>query len=266
MNEWVFLLVVNEVFFWAYETIRDKIFLPTWQKSSHFRTTWHKLSNHIKNISDLSLQQCTKLGKSTKVHVEVCAIRRGPQACWRSWQILFLYFFQQNGQNFLRIILYPLCPRYLRENRRRSDEKDWERARSRQSVRWGTLQWERWTQQRIRPRSFPRKSKEIFRPVDSRGIQREAWVRWNLSWLMHWSLTVVLFWRQAFEADSGFGFCPYKVHLKMQCFSLIMSIYSYQYSKCFFHTLQLKTVFESCKGIYDRGDDCLNRTYVRRTR
>lgn len=266
MNEWVFLLVVNEVFFWAYETMRDKIFLPTWQKSSHFRTTWHKLSNHIKNISDLSLQQCTKLGKSTKVHVEVCALRRGPQACWRSWQILFLYFFQQNGQNFLRIILFPLCPRYLRENRRRSDEKDWERARSRQSVRWGTLQWERWTQQRIRPRSFPRKSKEIFRPVDSRGIQREAWVRWNLSWLIHWSLTVVLFWRQAFEADSGFGFCPYKVRLKMQCFSLIMSIYSYQYSKCFFHTLQLKTVFESCKGIYDRGDDCLNRTYVRRTR
>lgn len=53
------------------------------------------------------------------------------------------------------------------------------------------------------------------------------------------------------KANSGFGFCPHKVHLKMQCFSLIMSIYSYQYSKCFFHALQLKTVFESCEGIYD---------------
>ena len=215
------------------------------------RTTWHKLSNHIftsvtKTSRPYHYNNAQTWGNSRKFMLRF-ALRSKERFSGVLEQLAdivsLFFFFQQNGQNCLRIILNPLylCPRYLRENRRRSDEKDWERARSRQSVRWGTLQWERWTQQRIRPRSFPRKSKEIFRPVDSRGIQSEAWVRWNLSWLMHWSLTVVLFWRQAFEANSGFGFCPHKVHLKMQCFSLIMSIYSYQYSKCFFHALQLKT-------------------------
>ena len=36
LNEWAFLPVVNEVFFWASERIFDTIFLPTWQKLSHF--------------------------------------------------------------------------------------------------------------------------------------------------------------------------------------------------------------------------------------
>ena len=136
---------------------------------------------------------------------------------------------------------FPLFFRYLREIGRRCDEKDCWRARSWQSVRGGTFQRERRTQQGVRSRSIPRKAKEIFRPVDSWGIQRKARVRWIClgkctdRWMEFcfegtlWKPTQV--------------WLPHKVRPQMQCFSFIMSIYSCQYSKCLFHALQLKEMF-----------------------
>lgn len=93
MNEWVFLLVVNEVFFWAYETIRDKIFLPTWQKSRHFVPPD---TNYPITSSQASLKHhgvvTTTMHKLGEIHESLCWGLRGKEWLEQLADIVSLFF------------------------------------------------------------------------------------------------------------------------------------------------------------------------------